>query len=55
VVAAVTDPATTIREDWRRVRYDVLRIVTDPWGRTLYEIADLQTGVIFWSKAVPRD
>ena len=37
-----------------RVRYDVLRIITDRWGRTYFEVADLQTGVIFWTKKIPR-
>jgi hypothetical protein len=57
VVAAVTDPATTIREDWLRVRYDILRISVDPQrpGLTFYEVADLKTGVVFWTKQVPRD
>jgi len=34
-------------------RYEILRIVTDRWGVTFYEIADLQTGVIYWTKTVP--
>jgi hypothetical protein len=53
----VTDPATTIREDWLRVRYDILRISVDPQrpGLTFYEVADLKTGVVFWTKQVPRD
>jgi hypothetical protein len=37
-----------------RHRYDLLRIRIDQWGQKFFEVADHQTGVIFWTKEFPK-
>ena len=38
-----------------RHRYDILRIRTDQYGVTFYEVADHKLGVVFWTKTIPTE